>query len=620
MKKITLGYLILLVAACHATDGSQTKGKEEEENPPDKPHFGVRDDVERFSSCSEIEDYVGERQAYHDYLGRRASREGSVEDAVYPSDAVSSGPKVTYTNVQEQGIDEGDRVKIDDKFLYAVSPGFINIIRRDTLAITHSLPLAKNASMYPVLYTSASRLTVIEESGGYTNVRIYEVDQSGSPTLSYENRFDGQLRESRLNAGFLVLAINDSPVGISHLDVTVDISIKRDISCTDVVKPFIDDMTWQLTKVISINIEDPEIQHRTAFLGNIEHLYMSDSSIYVTQSGYPMYSDSYEPSTIIARIAFDPTSGLVVPQSAGMLPGYVIGQWAFKEYAEEGVVSVATTANESNNLWIMEESDGKLRDVASIRDFAPREDIRAVRYVGTMGYVVTFEKTDPLFAFDLSNPREPKLVSELKIPGFSMYLHPLSETELLGIGYEGDDQGDFSWFQGIQVSLFNVADATNMSRTDVAVLGKRGSYSDVTGDHKAFMFDKESGLVSFPVNTYDGVEGGGPMQGPNLTFSGAIIYRPENGTLNEVGRVSHSDLIDRECLGSENYHWWQDVRRSLDINRIFSIDGRLLTFSRYGLKAFSLDLIPQKTVKFPTSESDCSTYGWWLYTPAYCGN
>ncbi|MGE0174891.1 MAG: beta-propeller domain-containing protein [Oligoflexales bacterium] len=624
MKTVIQGLILLLVTSCHSSSGKDA-GNGDVKVYQD-PKFRVTAELEKFVNCSEITRYIEERTNVPNAYPPMAQGE-EMSDS-------SEGAKTTYTNVQEVSVDEGDRVKIDENFIYAVSPGFINIIKRDTLEVAGSVELLDGAYEYPVLYSSNDRLAVIEQSDKGTNLRIFHIDAAAKSDLILEKTYKGQYRESRFSAGNILIAVNDYIV--DYPNDQPEINLGADIECSDVVRPFIDDMSWGMTKVFSINLTSPEEEFKTAFLGGTEYLYMSEDSIYLTRSGSPWSSDgNYEISTVVARVAFDKTSGNIAPVSAGIVPGYVVGQWAFKEFADQGVVAVATTTyapvgdpdtpvqnksavmqgtGERNHLWILEEKDETLSEVARIADFAPNEDIRAVRYVGSMAYVVTFEKTDPLFAFDLSNAREPKLVSELKIPGFSMYLHPLSETELLGVGYDGDDQGDFSWFQGVQVSLFDVANPSSISRSDVAILGKRGSFTDVTGDHKAFLFDKESGLVGLPVTVYEGQMTGGSEQATDLTFSGAIFYKPENGLLNEVGRVTHSDLIPSACKNIENYHWWGQARRSLDVNRLFRVDNRILTFSRFGLKAFDMAMNAETTVKFSGAKEDCGTYGWSTYT------
>src|SRR5690606_17148454 len=117
--------------------------------------------------------------------------------------------------------------------------------------------------------------------------------------------------------------------------------------------------------------------------------------------------------------------------------------------------------NVYSTITTLDEKGSKLVELGRIDHLAPTEDIRSVRFRGDVGYVVTFKKTDPLFVLDLSDPSAPTVEGELKIPGFSTYMHPLDEGHLLTMGYDADDQGNFAWFQGIQLQIIGVSDLAN---------------------------------------------------------------------------------------------------------------------------------------------------------------
>jgi hypothetical protein len=205
--------------------------------------------------------------------------------------------------------------------------------------------------------------------------------------------------------------------------------------------------------------------------------------------------------------------------------------------------------------------------------------------------VVTFKKTDPLFAIDLSDPRNPRVRGELKIPGFSTYLHPVGEGRLVGLGFDTAERGDFALYQGVQFSLFDVSDMANPRRLDVKVHGQRGSSSEATFDHHAFFHDTEAGLVGFPIvelddrnqlRTASGVPNSPPL------FSGAVFYDITGDSLREVGRVSHAEWIPAPCRNAMSAgSWWENPAKAIDVARIFRVDGNLLTVSPYGVKAWA---------------------------------
>jgi uncharacterized secreted protein with C-terminal beta-propeller domain len=156
------------------------------------------------------------------------------------------------------------------------------------------------------------------------------------------------------------------------------------------------------------------------------------------------------------------------------------------------------TSGWTTNVYVL---DMNLTTVGKLEDLAPGENFHSARFMGDRGYLVTFKKTDPLFVIDLSNATNPRVLGELKIPGYSDYLHPYDETHLIGVGKNTieADEGDFAWYQGIKISLFDVSDVTNPIEMANYVIGDRGSDTPVLYDHKAFLFDTSKNLLVIPV-------------------------------------------------------------------------------------------------------------------------
>src|SRR3989338_2964753 len=121
--------------------------------------------------------------------------------------------------------------------------------------------------------------------------------------------------------------------------------------------------------------------------------------------------------------------------------------------------------------------------------------------MGERAYLVTFVNIDPLFVIDLSNPANPAVLGELKIPGYSDYLHPYDDTHLIGIGKDAapSDRDDFAYYQGLKLSLFDVSDVSSPKEIDSFSIGDRGSESFALHDHHAFLFSREKNLLVIPV-------------------------------------------------------------------------------------------------------------------------
>jgi hypothetical protein len=210
-----------------------------------------------------------------------------------------------------------------------------------------------------------------------------------------------------------------------------------------------------------------------------------------------------------------------------------------------------------------------LVQIGAVEGLGKGERIYSVRFVGPVGYVVTFRQTDPLYTVDLRNPAKPVVRGELKIPGYSAYLHPVGDTRLIGIGQDATDGGQVL---GTQVSLFDVADLDDPTR--VAKYTLAGAYSEAEVDPHAFLYWPRTGLLVVPLESRfgigrpipvepptrvdDGGSGGGqgsdgdkpdvaPAVPPTTSAlatdiappSGALVLRIDNDRIVEVGFVAH---------------------------------------------------------------------------------
>jgi uncharacterized secreted protein with C-terminal beta-propeller domain len=181
--------------------------------------------------------------------------------------------------------------------------------------------------------------------------------------------------------------------------------------------------------------------------------------------------------TEIVKVSLD-----LRPLSTGEVPGRLLNQFSLDEY--NGYLRVATTVSDTNDLYIL---NGNLKIVGKILDYGESERIYAVRFIGDKGYIVTFRQTDPLFVMDLSNPTKPEIKGELKIPGYSSYLHPISNDLLLGVGKEG---------AYVKISLFDVSNPENPVEKDKYTL--KEYWSDILNTHHAFLLDSKHEVFFLP--------------------------------------------------------------------------------------------------------------------------
>jgi hypothetical protein len=237
----------------------------------------------------------------------------------------------------------------------------------------------------------------------------------------------------------------------------------------------------------------------------------------------------------------------------------------------------------SSAVSVLLQRDDRLVPVGRVDGLGRGERIYSVRFIGPVGYVVTFRQTDPLYTLDLSDPSRPRVVGELKITGFSSYLHPAGDGRLIGIGQDADLDGRL---QGTQVSLFDVTNPAAPRRLDAFALS--GEHSEAEYDPHAFLYWPAEHLLVVPVSAQAASGFGGPFQPPDKpVFGGALASRLDGNRLIELGFISHPSA------GITAYQRDPSIRRSLVIG------DTLWTISSSGAMATDIhDLADQEWVPF----------------------
>ncbi|MDH3259640.1 MAG: beta-propeller domain-containing protein [Acidimicrobiia bacterium] len=266
--------------------------------------------------------------------------------------------------------------------------------------------------------------------------------------------------------------------------------------------------------------------------------------------------------------------------ASGEVEGFLLNQWAMSEH--NGDLRVATTSEPEWWGWrddsvsesfiqVLREDDGVLEVIGEIGELGKGERIYSVRYMGDMAYVVTFRQTDPLYTIDLSNPRAPKVLGELKILGYSAYLHPMGDDLLLGIGQDADEQGRN---KGTQVAVFDVSDPANPKRIHKMTFDD--GWSEVEYDHRAFLYWPATGLTMLPIQAWSW------EAGREDWFAGAIGVIADRDGIEDVGTVTHIGPKPGGAEEEYGYDWQAQIHRSIVIGDL------VYTMSEKGLKASSL--------------------------------
>ncbi|RKJ43845.1 hypothetical protein D7X33_35085, partial [Butyricicoccus sp. 1XD8-22] len=394
---------------------------------------------------------------------------------------------------------------------------------------------------------------------------FYNIEDPKKPTLIREIGQDGYMTGVRKYNDVLYMVTIKSPeYWILHETPVEEVELRpytydsaEDVKIAPMeiekltILPGSTEPNYTIISAIDLNNFENEKVETKGYLGSSSTLYMSPNALYLTALDFEMpttleFEVESEPNTSVSNsmardMIIAPTSvntdiykfainGTDIDYTASTsINGSALNQFSMDEY--DGYFRIAVTegsmwgaeSTSKNHLFIFND---QLEKVGEVTDLAKGERIYSARFMGDKAYIVTFKEVDPLFVIDLANPNDPKVLGELKIPGFSNYLHPLDENHLVGIGYETETMIDsyskrpFTVTGGIKVSLFDITDFSNPKEQDTVVLGGRGTYSEVQYNHKVLFRNSAYSYFGFPVSIY---ERNGQYD-TRFEGSGSVIY------------------------------------------------------------------------------------------------
>jgi hypothetical protein len=523
------------------------------------------------------------------------------------------GDDFSGSNVQEQDVDEPDIVKTDGAHAYAIAGSALHAVdvRAPTPVVLDSLPLADGAGH--VLLLRGDRALVISSlfSAGealglpewVTSTRLIEVDVSNPGRLRVVNTLDveGGYVSARLTAETARIVLRGTPRALAGTVSSVRRArsakwlprgvltrrgsgrkrARRLVACRAVRRPATFSGMDMLT-VLTVDLERglPAVDS-DALMTDADTVYASTSGLYVATHRWldPRTDEAGEPPegvrTAIHR--FDASQrGTTAYTSSTEVRGFLLSQWSLSERA--GHLRVASTTvpswwgdgeDSESFVTVLSVDGGRLTQVGRVGGLGRGEQIYAVRFIGDVGYVVTFRQIDPLYTVDLSTPSAPRVLGELKIRGYSAYLHPVGEDLLLGVGQDATSRGRQL---GTQLLLFDVADPGSPTRLHQLTL-PAGS-SEVEYDHLAFLYWPATGLAVLPLQRWSDDE----------VFVGAAAFRVDRAGITDLGRLSHPVKTE----------WRGQIRRSLVVG------DRLFTVSQAGILASPLHTLAGGTwARFP---------------------
>ena len=500
----------------------------------------------------------------------------------------SNGSGTSGTNTQEAGVDDADTTETDGRFVYSIIDNRLRSVDLDTATVLADLEVPLGESQMVLVGDVLVVATNSWSQSTSTVVTRYSID-SGVPVFRRRDHLEGSMVSMRVVDGVVQLVLQAGITNrldfVSPRDGTTDaqeaakernIEVIEALDAEDLLPRSFEESVlgawgtpavaidcarmghpgdfsgWGITWVAVLDTETLDTDAASVPLGaaglitQAGSTYTSEESLYVTTNRWNDVVDEEwvsnnpeSPRTVIHR--FSLLDGVEYVAS-GEVIGTLLNSYSMSEF--EGDLRVATTAysddfggGQDNGVHVLRVDGADLVEVGSVRGLGRGEQIQGVRFDGPRGYVVTFRQVDPLYVIDLSNPSNPAMVGELKIPGYSTYLKPIGGGRLIGVGMSGTETGQIT---GVQVSLFDVSDPAAPRQVATAEIAE---WSEATWDPHAFLWWEPTGQIVIP-KEMNCVEFGGPG------CESAVVLRLESDELVEQGRLMQWFPIRRSMIAS----------------------------------------------------------------------
>jgi uncharacterized secreted protein with C-terminal beta-propeller domain len=548
--------------------------------------------LKAFRSCASLISYARRHAPAPTPVYRGGPISGGGEDggsgpvAAPREPAPVSAPGSSTTNVQETGVDEPDIVKSDAGDVFALTGGRLRAIdgRSPVPRVLDSVAIPGFGGEF--LMQGRRALAITAGDSGGTVLTEVDIANPAAMRVLRTLTIDGEYVSARLHGGTVRVVVSSSPRALqvfvprpprpipvpieggaaaavaSHKPLrarragwvpSATLRNRRTgrkrkralVACDDVRRtPRFTGVDMLTVLTVDLDRGLPAVD-ADSVMTRADTVYASPTSLYVAINGGWERDD-----TSIHR--FDLAgSDRTDYRASGQVPGDLVNQFALSEY--KGVLRVATTdssgAKSQSLVTALQPRSGRLEKIGQVGGLGEGEQIYAVRFIEDRGYVVTFRQIDPLFTLDLADPTHPRVRGELKIAGYSAYLHPVGDHELLGIGQDATPEGRQA---GTQLSLFDVADPAAPKLLSKVKLGALTS-SEAEYDHHAFLWWEPLRLAVIPVDDGDGT-------------TEAASFKVERGGITQAGSTHEDDLVLRTLV----------------------VDGRLFTLGETGLRAYDL--------------------------------
>ena len=453
------------------------------------------------------------------------------------------------TNIQVEGVDEADIIKTDGNYIYSMSEDKVlitNVKDKNNPVVESTIKDGSSVPTDLILYKdnlviisskqttgNTSRYYWYESNSSNTVVNIYNISNKQKPKLIKSVELHEPYNTTRcIDGNLYVFSKGYLRAKNNKVDRKYKVDNKtREIDFKD-IKYLKDNKNNIQTLIAEIDLNNIKDEVRlSSYLFDISNAYVSKNNIYLLNSEYNynrneitvkdlftlkgvfgLFDDSYydydlDKETQIYKFSINKNSGVKYITNT-KVKGETINQYSLDE--KDGNLRVALETTDGTQIVVLDKNLSKIGETDKV---AEGENMYASRFMGDRAYLVTFKNTDPLFVIDLSDPKNPEVLGELKIPGYSTYLHPYDENHLIGIGmdteeavhrdYDGRVIGTWTEILGMKMALFDVSDVNNPEEIDSVRIGDSRTVSAVLTNPKALLFSKEKNLLAIPVNNYN---------------------------------------------------------------------------------------------------------------------
>ena len=463
---------------------------------------------------------------------------GASNNAASPNNSASkddANNNFSTTTEQVEGVAEADIVKTDGEYIYYLYGNQLSIFKADgkkSVLVSKSTLDGEKYGAYGDMFLKDDRLILLQpdyytDDGNFVSIIIYDVSNPGSPQKVAVSRQEGWYNSSRM-VGDYVYLISDCSINISEakkddpktfVPVTIINGIFEPVPADSIYRYEQESYENRYTVIGAFNYKDGSMSDVANLLGGTDNVYCSQGNIILTNTDFNNSSDQEDDvaefsrnNTTVSRLTIN--KGQIEYKCTGSVDGVLDNQFyidehngyfrfvttvttvkrktkIFDNYSEDVIYFEQDQNSTSASLTIL---DSELKKVGEIKDLAKGERVYSVRFMGDVAYFVTFRQTDPLFSADLSDPANPKILGELKIPGFSEYMYPYGDGLLLGFGMDADEEtgrtGD------LKLSMFDITDPSNVTEDDVTKLYDY-TYSPALYNHKAMLVNPSKNLIGF---------------------------------------------------------------------------------------------------------------------------